>query len=186
MKKTLMILVAAALLTAPALMAQQGNCDGNGPGRGFGDGYGRHMGLGGDFDGRGGRGMGMLLAHAEELGLTDQQVSALEDMRSEFQLAQVDRKAELKKAEIKLKDLMRDEAPQSQILSQMDKIGVMKTEMKKVQYQHREAVKNVLTAEQQEKMKDFRKDFGKRSRGNGSGPGNRGQGRRGQGMGRGL
>ncbi len=189
MKKTLMILVAAALLTAPTLMAQQGK--GGGHGHGLCDGTGQQMTRDCNFDGRdgrGGRGLGVLLAHAGELELTDQQVSKLEDMQSEFQLAQVDRKAEMKKAQIELKDLMRDEASQSQILSQMDKIGDMKTEMRKVQYQHREAVKNVLTSEQQDKIKTMRSEFrmGHRELCDGHGQKGHGRGHGGRGMGYGF
>lgn len=51
-------------------------------------------------------GMGMCMAHAEEMGLTDDQMAKMKPMHSEMQKLQARFKADLKIAEIELGDIM--------------------------------------------------------------------------------
>ena len=168
MKKIMISSVAALLLLSVAAVAQPGNggiCpqgfepgtrmhQGGGPGQGMGMGQGQR----GDRPGFGG-----LLAMADELELTPEQIERLETMRTQFQLEQVDARADLRKAEIKLKDLMRDDnTSETQVMAAIDEVAGLKADLQKKRYLHGTKAKAVLTTEQQEKAKELRAQFGQR------------------------
>jgi len=164
MKKVLTILLVAAIALPVSLLANP-----RGEGR-------RHAGPGhpqcqGPQMGRAdGPGMGRLLALSEELGLTDEQKDQLEQMMLDFQLEQVDRKAELKKARMRLRALKHDpEAPQQEVMRGIDGAASLRADMQKQRFLHRKAVQNVLTDVQKDKLKELRlekrkgmREFGER------------------------
>jgi Spy/CpxP family protein refolding chaperone len=168
MKKALIILVAAALALPFTAMAQGGpggpGCTGDGPGpMHHGMQGGDHWGMRG-HDGMGrmgfrdGMGVRALLRHADDINLTDQQQADLKQMAEDFKLEQIDRKAALEKAEVKLRSLMQDDkSTESEVLTQIDQVTKLKGEMQKMRYQHRQRVKSLLTEEQQTKLKELRK-----------------------------
>ena len=105
-----------------------------------------------------GMGQPMLLCHADELDLTEKQISQIKELSTQFQLDKVDKKAELKKAQIMQKALMHDEdANERAVFSGIDEIAMLKADLKKMMYSHHQAVKNILTDEQKDKLKELRK-----------------------------
>lgn len=181
MKKLTVLTLLLALAVSAPVLAQRGgfgDCPQDGPKF---DGHGRDGG-GRGFDGpcgmrkgnRGPNGIQMILAHGDDISLTDQQRTKLENMVVEFQTSRVDKRAELEKAQISLRALMRDDnASEITVTAAMDKVTALKGEMKKMQYRHRKSVEGVLTAEQLDKLKEMRKEF----RQDGQGPRQGGQGR---------
>ena len=171
MRKATILLAALLLLISTGAFAQAnkpGVCDGDGPHGRFNQGMGRGAGFGHGMGGRMGMpdgqpGIRHLLAVADEIELTDDQKNRLESMTVDFQTQRVDAQAEVKKAEITLRSLMRDDdASESAVLAAIDNVSRLKADLQKMRYQHRQQVKSVLTDEQQEKLKELRKDFGKR------------------------
>jgi Spy/CpxP family protein refolding chaperone len=171
MKKLLALTLILALAAATIIVAQPaprppGSCDGPG----FGP-QGKHPGMG---HGKGMRddapGIRRILAVGDEINLTDQQREQLEGMMDEFKLEHVDRKAELQKAQIKLKALMRDEADEGQVNAAIDEVSRLKAQMQKTRYANHQKAKSVLSADQVDKLKELRKDArcGKRQRPGGS------------------
>jgi Spy/CpxP family protein refolding chaperone len=176
MKKALLISFAALLMLAPAAFADHGR--GCGPGHGPGHGDGPGMGMMGMRT----PGIQMILRHADDINLTDEQKTKLEAMRAEFQIERIDQKAELEKAQVRSHTLMMDDAPEAEVLRAIDEVTRLQGEMKKMMYSHHQAVKAVLTDAQIDQLKELRAERrfdgrdGKRMR-DGDGPhGNRGRG----------
>jgi Spy/CpxP family protein refolding chaperone len=165
------ITLMALILMAPLTMAQMGqpgpggefDCPmggGRGPGMGQG-GAGHHgmMNCDGPMQGRRGGGIGRLMMVADEIGLTDEQKDQLLQLRVDFQLAQIDRKAEVKKATVRLRDLKRDdEGSVSAVNGAIDEVASLKAGLHKAMYAHRQEIKEILTDEQIEKVKALRKE----------------------------
>ncbi len=170
MKKQAIILLIVLLLPAAGVLAQMEWHDkdmgedvfiykGKGPGmghgmdcdKGFGPGHGKGMGMGMDMGEGGGCGV---MAMAEKLELTDDQIEKIKKLKLEHQLAMVDSRAAVRKAEISLKALMcGDNADQSKVFAAIDKLAALKADIKKATWKHRQQVKSILTDEQREKMK---------------------------------
>lgn len=159
MKKTLGITLALLLVLGAVSWAQpgprgQGGCMGNPDSdRPFGR-HGEGMGMQ-----RGGGGIGMILAVGDKINLTDPQRDQLEKMMTEFQTQRVDLEANIEKAEIKLRALMRDdEAAERDVLAAIDDVSRLRGEMQKTHYRHTQLVKGVLTPEQIGQLKEMRQD----------------------------
>ncbi|UCG60754.1 MAG: Spy/CpxP family protein refolding chaperone [Candidatus Zixiibacteriota bacterium] len=157
MKRLLTLALILTLATALAAAAQPaprggGCCDRPccGP---MGERQGMRM--GGHHGNPGVRG---ILAHADQINLTDEQRDKLESLMTEFRLAQVDRRAALEKAQIELKALERDEADLNAVNAAIDKVSKLKADMQKARYAHRHQVMSVLTDEQKDQLKKLRKD----------------------------
>jgi Spy/CpxP family protein refolding chaperone len=139
---------------------------GFGPGGGGGPMAGmNHPGMGGRGCGMGrgpmagGDRMAMVMAMADKLDLTDAQKAQFEKLRTDFQLAQVDRRAELQKAEIKLRSLMRDDkTAEAEVLRGIDEVAKLKTDMAKARFTHMRQMRGVLTDKQLETLKTLRHD----------------------------
>ncbi|RKX23040.1 MAG: hypothetical protein DRP35_00395 [Candidatus Zixiibacteriota bacterium] len=126
---------------------------------------GRHGNFG---DGHFGQGMFSLLRHAEMLELTDKQVEKIKEMKYQFNLERIDKKAAIEKTQLKLGKMMRDEVSESKVFAAIDEISDLKAEMRKMQYKHHADIKNLLTDEQKEKIKELHKgSFVKKGRNNG-------------------
>ncbi|SYZ74291.1 exported hypothetical protein [Candidatus Zixiibacteriota bacterium] len=151
MKRYLAIMTAGILLLAPAAFAQKGQCCGQGMGMGKGMGMGMHQ-------GRSGNGMGMMMFQgmADKLGLDDKQKDQIMKLQEDHRLAMIDKRAELEKAQVKLRSMMTNNAPDKDILAAMDKIGLMKTDIQKARFEHMRQVKAVLTPEQLKKWQEMK------------------------------
>lgn len=178
MKKTLLFTTALLLLIGVAVYAGPGgygkNCQANcemgaGPGMGAGQGMGMGHGMAPRAKaGRGMRGHGMmqrgdgaqrLLMLADKLELTEAQQFKIQEMMTTFRLEQIDRRATLQKAQVKMSDLRRnDKATESQIFAAMDELARLRLDIQKAQYRHREAMQNVLTDKQKADLKELRMD----------------------------
>lgn len=169
MKKGLIAIIALALALPLTASAQGGPRDGSGPlctdgprmaGQcpvgPIGGGPGGPGGPGGRM---GHRGMGgNLLFLADELELTEQQRDQMKQMMTDHQMERIDLEANLDKAEVQLRSLMIDEAPQADIDRAIDRVSGYRADTQKMQYRHRLAMKNVLTTDQQAKLKELRKE----------------------------
>jgi Spy/CpxP family protein refolding chaperone len=157
MRKVIAIGLALALVISVSAMAQQGqrggggNCDMSGP-HGRMGGHGMGMGMKGD-----GLGVNRILMAGDEINLTDEQEQRLEQLMDEFQLERIDKQAEIKKARLALRAMMRDEAPESDVMRGIDNVSQLQASMHKMKYQHHQQVKSVLTQEQIDKLKELRK-----------------------------
>lgn len=168
MKRTTLVVLMALLIPASLVIAQpwggrgSGDCDGpRMMSRGFGmhDGMrsGKWMGrgMGAGFDGA--PGAMMLIRNAEKIGLTADQKAKIEDMSTRFQTERIDKKAELEKARVQLRALMAKDKPvQADVLAGIDKVTKLQGDLKKMQYTHHVSVRDLLTTEQQEKIKSLR------------------------------
>lgn len=157
MKRTMTLLIAAMLLM-PLTLTAQDDADAEFFGhQGMGQ-MGMHGGGGGH-----GPGMGHLMAMGDELGLTDDQRDKIEALVIDHKLAQIDRRAAMQKAKVQLHVLMRDDdASESAVMKQIDKLSDLRADMQKSKYTHRKSIHAVLTAEQLDKVKKLRKSHGKR------------------------
>ncbi len=166
MKQTLTLLMAAMLLM-PLTLAAQHDSDYEHSGR-DGKGFGgmEHMdeSSAGMHDG-GGRhqtGMGHLLAMGDEIGLTDDQRVEIKQLMVAHRLEQIDRRAEVQKAKVRLRVLMHDdEAAESDVTGQIDRLSDLRADLQKSNYTHRKNIHAILTAEQLEKMKEMKSAKGK-------------------------
>lgn len=116
----------------------------------------------GMMSGRGGRmgdgpGLERILEMADKLELTDAQREKLKQMHETFQLEQIDRQASLKKAEVKLGGLMRDDKSSATAVNKaIDDVSTLKADMAKMRFRHRTEMRTVLTDKQQQMLKDMR------------------------------
>ncbi len=143
------------------------------------------MGGRGGFNGIGGgmhagMGIGMILRMGDDLKLTDDQKTKLQGLQTQFETEGIDQRAQLEKAQVKLRALMRDDkASDKDVLAAIDNVSNLRGEMMKMHYRHYSQAKAVLTADQIDQLKDMRKQrMGNRQ-------GRMGQGRPGGGMGMG-
>jgi len=158
MKRNLVLFATVILLLAPLAMAQPGGC-GKGMGKGKGMDMGKGMGMGMCRQDcmMGGECIhpGMILKMADEIGLDAGQKTQISKMTEEFGVARIDKDAELEKAELKLRYLMKNDGAEKEILAAMDKVGQLKTEMQKMRFQHQRQIKALLNADQQKKLKEL-------------------------------
>lgn len=164
MKRLITLTAIAFLLSVVYVAADPGQ---RGGGRGLGHPGGGFAGWFDDDDmGR----PGMLLRLADEIGLDESQKAQILKMNEEHAILRIDKEAELEKAQVKLRHLRISDAPEKEVLAAIDKVGALKTEMRKMQYQHRQRVSAVLNAEQLKKLQELRPGMGR-----GDGPGRAGQ-----------
>lgn len=105
---------------------------------------------------RGGPGIRHILMMGDELDLTDDQRDQLENMATDFQMEQIDRRAELKKVQIQLRKLVRDEkASEREVFRLIDEAARLKADMHKARYTHHRQVRTILDEEQIDKLKEL-------------------------------
>ena len=111
------------------------------------------------------------------LELTAEQKEKMSDLRSAHQKAMVDLRAAHQKARIDLGEIRKEENPSaSDIQAKVDAVTAAQGKIMAREIQHNIDVKNLLTAEQKEKLGEMRKGGGRKGfRGRG-GPGFRGRG----------
>lgn len=110
-------------------------------------------------DGRGqdgGRGMrqGNVLAQANELGLTDDQVEKIKDLSYTHRAAMIDFRSQLEKARLEMHHEMQSDNPsQEKVLALTRQMNDIKGQMAEASTRHRFDVRGLLTAEQLDKLK---------------------------------
>ncbi len=94
---------------------------------------------------------GMMMA-ADELGLTEDQMDKLSDLRFEHKKAMIQKKAALQEAKLELRQLMRKaEVDKKTALSRQEKISAVKADMARTKLGHRLEMRKVLSGEQLDK-----------------------------------
>ena len=172
MKGFMALLAATVLAVSSTVSAQPGWQARRGsdqPGRHHADGpgFGRGMGM---RDGL--PGPGMLLQVADEISLTEAQKEKLEQMMVDFNLEKVDLQAELEKAQIKLRALMRDEkARETEVTAGIGEVTRLKGELHKMRYRHHKEIRSLLTDKQVDRLKELRKERQEKRKGQGPGMG---------------
>ena len=167
MKKVILISLLSVLMVSAAWAqwgpGPQGNCDKMGMGMGSrghmeGGRPGCHM-----MKGHGQKGMlgiKMILRHADDINLTDTQREQLEQLMVDHQLARVEMKARVEKAQIQVKALMRDmDAPENEVMRAIDEVSRARAEMAKQRYRHRQETLAVLTDAQRDKLTELRNEW---------------------------
>jgi hypothetical protein len=103
-------------------------------------------------------GIGMLQSHADDFGLTDEQLDKLETMKVQCELEKVDLMAALHKAKIRLRGKIRlEDAPEAEVIAAIDEVARCEAELRKMRYRHLQAGRSVLKADQRGKVKAFRR-----------------------------
>jgi Spy/CpxP family protein refolding chaperone len=160
MKRTL-ILTSLAVLVAvmtTAAMAQPGpgGCGHPMMGRGHGDGQMHQGKMAGH--GRMERGLGVLTM-ADELGLTDQQIDKIKELSFAHQNTMIDMRAELKKAQLILREEMAADNPDKvSALAAARNVNAIEGKIEEARISHRFEMHDILTAEQLDKLKELRQD----------------------------
>jgi Spy/CpxP family protein refolding chaperone len=127
--------------------------------QGADEGPGMMMGCGGYCGGMmsGGEHPGMFLGMEKELGLSDEQVSKLKDMRMKREKQAIQDRAELDIMELELRDLMsEDEIDLKAVDGKIDKISALKGKIRKDGIHAMVDAKKVLTAEQRKKLREMK------------------------------
>jgi len=182
MFSALILLAMTALAVTTSAQPGPGGCSGQCTGPHHGMRFDGHPGFGGGPGGQFGQpGMMGILRHADDLGLTDDQKSKLEDMQTQFAKERIDLKAEMEKAQIDLRQLMKADNPNEMAVSSaIDRTTKLRGDMAKMRFRHKMAVQKVLTADQIKKLKEMPKKMMSQRHGRCDGMG------MGMGMGKGM
>jgi Spy/CpxP family protein refolding chaperone len=150
--------------------------------KGFSEGAGEMGGRGHGMKGmhgKGMRGMGMMgpqmpggdfyQRFSDDLNLTDQQVEKIEQLQTNFESSQLDKKQELERLMLDMKNQMKEDYDRSKIESLYKKAIDLKTDLQLKAMNYKLDLVDVLTDEQREKMKEIMKDKMKKRMGKGKG-----------------
>jgi len=104
----------------------------------------------------------------QQLSLTDDQVDKLYDLQAEFKKQQIDFQSELRKKQMKLKNLLDDMASANQVEKQMKDCADTKISMKVAAYETAGKMKAVLNNDQKEQLQNMMMQQGGMMQGQGS------------------
>jgi len=103
-------------------------------------------------------GVGMLLRHAEDFNLTEDQQDRLEKLRLDHELEKVDLRAAVAKAKIRLRALARDyDAPEAAIVAAIDELSACEANLRKMRYRHVRAARSILSKDQVGNLRVYHK-----------------------------
>lgn len=105
--------------------------------------------------GMGARGKGMM-ARDSFPAFTKDQLQKMDQLRLENQKAMIPMRADLKLMMVEYRDMLRNDASQSDLNAKLDQIGQLKTKISKARLDHRLKMKNIMTDEQREFMESHR------------------------------
>lgn len=98
----------------------------------------------------------LMLRHREELGLSNEQVRALEAIRSDFQKEAARRSAEIQVAELELQELLREEPVDlGKVEAKVKQIAALRAEHRFSRIKAIEQGKALLTSEQRQKLESL-------------------------------
>lgn len=182
-------LKATAVMAVVAMLAAAGFAE-TAVARGMGGKAGRGMRMGMQMGGAGGMGIQRLLNNpeaVEEIWLTDTQVDRLREISTGSQRESIRTRSEVQLLQLDLKSLLQQDNPDiKKIDSLIDNISAKQAEMKKSRIHSMLEMKDVLTDEQQDKLKEYiATKMKERRSGNRSGRGKGGR-NRGGGSGAGM
>lgn len=99
-------------------------------------------------------GIGMIQRHADALGLTDDQHGKLEQMKVEFELEKVDKRAALRKAKIRMKAAFQNpKAGEAAVLAAIQEVGRCEGDLRIMRYRHLQAGRGMLNDQQHATLK---------------------------------
>ena len=134
-------IAAIAIATSMLLVTTSGSAFARGPG-----GMGKHQGP-------------ALEEAAAELGLDDNTVAALKEIRREARDAVMEIKFEIKKLKVTMHDLLDEETPnESQIMRLIEEMGKLEIEVRKTRTRALIKARGYLTTEQRAMFKQMKKD----------------------------
>ncbi len=108
---------------------------------------------------------GGIIKAAHELGLTDDQMDKVADMRFVHQKEMIKKKAALDEARLELRQLLRKaEVEKKAALSRQEKISTIKADMARMKLNHRLEMRGVLSSGQLEKWMKMQRKHGFRER----------------------
>lgn len=108
---------------------------------------------------------GGIIKAAHELGLTDDQMDKVADMRFEHQKEMIKKKAALKEARLELRHMMRNaEVDKKAALAAQGKISSIKADIARIKLGHRLEMRGVLSSGQLEKWMKMQRKHGFRER----------------------
>ena len=120
-------------------------------------------------------GVGMLLHHVDDFGLSDSQVDQLSKLMIDFELEKVDLQAALQKAKIIWRSLIRDvDANEADVMAAIDKVSKAEADIRKMRYNHLKAARSVLEPGQRNNLRTFHLKQSRQKAGGGGG-GNAGE-----------
>ncbi len=97
----------------------------------------------------------------ERLDLTSEQEAQLSEFRTQHQKQMIDKRAEVQKLRLSIREEMRQESPDmSAIENMVEQQGAILTEMMHARVSHWNNVRDVLTPEQREIWQQYRRGFG--------------------------
>lgn len=100
---------------------------------------------------------------AGELGLSEEQLSTIKVKRFEIEKHFIELSSQIQLADLELRELMNSEKPDmDEIKRKIEKIGRLKSDLHFTKVQGQLEIKNILTSEQLEKLKDLKKKRMKR------------------------
>ena len=103
----------------------------------------------------------------QQLSLTDDQVEKLIDLQTNFKKQQIDYQAELRKKQMKLKNMLAENASANQVKKQMEDCSETKINMKVAAYETAGKMKAVLNSDQKEQLKTMMMQSGGMMQGQG-------------------
>ncbi|MFQ6114044.1 MAG: Spy/CpxP family protein refolding chaperone, partial [bacterium] len=84
---------------------------------------------------------------ADELELTEEQLTEIKEQRVATEKSSIELRSNIQIAELELRELLRQDNPdENQIISKIEEIGKLKTELRLTRVQGRLAIKKVLTS----------------------------------------
>jgi len=135
-KRFLAVALAAALVTGLSFAQPQG-------------------GPGGRMAHERGKMHGNMTGLMKKLNLTDDQQKQLKDLRFQFQKQQVGEEAKLRTAQIELRELLTADSPdRAAIAKKVDQLSALRADGIMAKFDHWQAVKKILTPEQQKIWKE--------------------------------
>ena len=103
-------------------------------------------------------GIGILLRSPETFGLTEEQENKLEAMRETFEIERLDNQTAYRKAEAKLRALLKSEtATEQDIVKAIDEVCARQGDLWKRRYRNLQKTRSVLKDEQRKKLRAFRR-----------------------------
>lgn len=102
------------------------------------------------------RALQMILAHQQALGLSDDQMKTIKQVRTDSEKEEISNHSALRKAEMEFDSLVAaDELNMEAIEKKAKEIGVLEAEAKLIPIRSSNKVMNILTPEQKEKFKEL-------------------------------
>jgi Spy/CpxP family protein refolding chaperone len=96
---------------------------------------------------------------SEELGLTEEQQSAIKEQQFQTEKEVIELRSKIEVAELELKNLLREDNPdEAEIKNKIEEIGQLKSELRWVKVQAKLGLRDLLTSEQYEKLKTLKKE----------------------------